>query len=604
MAALIGSDNSKTLLRAAGTKLQTVNIDTGVCTNVSSDTATPTSDFFTSTSTQPVVFANFIKPDVDTIWCCGAGSTSLLGYNGTSVTTNGVAAPTGTFTAVVSLLGGAFASTGTYYYAIALRKASTQAESNAALDQVAVIANTTDKVTLTFPTGVDSTKYDKWIVYRSAVGGASAFTTGDRVAEVTVGTATYVDTGTSLTSSDVVPRTGNVVLDNGVLPSGTYKTVTVFKNMLVTAQGNTIYFSDPDKPESWPEFKTVTLPTGGDIKALGIVAFNTDTTSNADEFLMVFSEKSFHIVIGSGDYDADFNYYDFFLKYVDDIGCVGQSTIVNGAGFAAWVDNAGIYMWDGAGRPEYVSRPIEALFASDGLIDKSKIGQCFGRFYRKQKQIIWFISHKTKGENKIALKLDMRLTVPRAGNGMVEGVFSTDTQLSLYGGVSYIPTSNGDEIFFAGDGDGNIYKLYLVGSDNGTAIDFSYVTKALEMGEPGHAKRFHKVVAWVDRLGPWDLTLDYWADYKVAEADRSTISESMSLLPNTTVGSLWDLAVWDSSFWDDYEQQMSGLVFNLNGKENNSDGDSIKLRFSQSGVNNPVTLYGFSIYYSDLSERK
>lgn len=604
MDVLVTSTNSKTLLRAAGTKLQSVNIDTGVCTNISDDQATPTSDFFSASSTIPAVFTNFITPTVNLVWTCGAGASSLIGYNGTKCTTNGVPAPTGTFTGVVSLTGGSFLSTGTYKYAIALRKASTQAESNAALDISAVIANTTDKVTLTFPTGVDATKYDKWIVYRSAVGGAVDFTTGDRVAEVTVGTATYVDTGTSLTSDDLIPRTGFVTLDNGVLPSGTIKCVTVFKNMLVTAIGNVLYFSDFDKSESWPANKTIIVPKGGDIKAIGVVAFNTDTTSNADEFLLVFTEKTMHIVIGTGDYDTVNNFYDFFLKYVDDVGCVGQASIVNGSGFAAWVDNSGIFMWDGAGRPEYVSRPIEAIFASDGVIDKSKIGLCFGRFYKKQRQIIWFLSHKTDGENKMALKLDMRLTVPKAGQGIIEGVFAKDTQISLYGGVSYIPSSDGDEIFFAGDSSGNIYKLYRAGNDNTAAIDFSYTTKALEMGEPGHAKRYHKVVAWVDRLGPWDLTLDYWADYRVAESDRSTVSETMSLLPDSIAPALWDIAVWDDSSWDSYEQQMTGLVFNLNGAENNAEGDSIKLRFSQDGANNPVTLYGFSVYYSDLSERK
>jgi hypothetical protein len=591
---------TKTLVRVAGTKLQSVNISTPSFTDVSEDTAVANSDFFSSSSTQPVIFTPFNTASADIIWAAGGGATSIYGYTGSNVTANGVAAPTGTFT-LTNLgagTGGTF-TTGSYYYAIALRKTGTQALSNAALDQTVTVAGATETVQLTFPTGVDATKYDKWYVYRSAVSGVTGFTTGTLVAQVTVGTATYTDVGNvAVATSQVVPRAGNTT-DNSVLPSGTYKVLTTFKRRLVTAQNSTFYLSDLDKPESWPSVNNFTIPTGGNITGVAVISSNTQGVSSPDEFLVIFKETEVWAFTGN---DAD----DWILKFVDSAGCISQSLIVPCNGFICWLDYRGVYMWSGSNKPVYCSRPIEASFYSDGDLDKSKLGLGWGVFYRKTSQVVWFLSHRIRGENKYILRLDLRLSSPQIKNEIVqnvtEGVFTQGfVTTSMYSGLTYLPDDK-QELFLSGDSSGFIYKLYNSYTADGEGITFEYETNHLNLDMPAVAKRFRKVVVWIDEIVSADLTLNYWADYKVSDADKSVSEETMA--PKTSQASLWDLAVWDVSSWDEYMPKIKGITFNLHAKDNNVEGDAIKLKFIQDDANVPVIIHGYTVFWEEIAVRK
>lgn len=604
------SSGTKTVVRAAGTKIQTVDLDAALFTDLSEDTAAVNSTFLDSTSTQPVVSVNFNTTTNNMLWLAGAGASSIYGYNGTKVTANGVAAPTGTFIAANqgTGTGGSGWTNGTYYYALVLRKASTQALSNAALDQSVTIASATDSVLLTFPTGVDATKYDKWYIYRSSVSGVSGFTAGSLVAQVTVGTATYTDLNVTLASSQVVPRSGNIVLDNSPLDAGTYKSLMVWKRQLVTASNSTIHISDQDKPESWPAGKKIVIPTGGAITGLSVIGYNTTNTQSTDEYLVVFKERETWVITGTGVLDSDTELYDVELKFLDNVGCANQSLAVPTGGFIAWIDYRGVYLWNGADKPVYVSRTIEAMFDTDGDLDKIKLSQGWGSFYRKKNQIIWTLSSRSNGANKMQIKLDLRLTAGKVANGItansiVEGVFMPDSlQSALYGGTAYLPSDN-EELLLVGDDAGFVYKHYYGVSDNGSGIDFSYRTKAFDCGTPTEAKSFQKVVVYIEQTTNKDLTLKYWAQYRVLESERSEIQQNMQTT-DTRTGSLWDLANWDVALWDEGINKPVALVYNLSSNENNCEGDSLMLEFSQDDPSAPVTILGFSIYYENLAVRK
>lgn len=602
----------KTLIRAAGTKLQVVNTGAATFINQTTDTATPTSDFLTAGSTQPVVFANFNTANADLLWAAGGGMSTVYGYTGSKITANGVAVPSGTFTAVNqgSGTGGTWgAATGIYYYSVALRKASTQAVSNAALDQTITIVTATDSVLLTFPTGIDATLYDKWYVYRSSVGGVTAFTAGSLVAQVTVGTATFTDTNITLSSSQLVPRAGSL-LDQSPLPVGTYTTLTSFKRHLVTAAGSTVYISDLNKPESWPLGLQIVIPSGGPITAVSVVGYNSPNTGTTDEFLVVFKEREIYVINGSLIYDSNLGIYDLALLFIDSVGCPNPALVVRAPGFVTWVNTNGVYMWNGAYKPVYVSRPIESLFGYDGGLDKTKLGQSWGLYFNKKKQVIWTLSDRTRGANKIQVKLDLRLTAPSVHSTLAstvcEGIFCMDSYATpLYAGVTYLTTSS-DETFVSGDNSGFVYQNYVSVSDNGTGVSFNYTTKPFDMGHPTIAKQFMKVVVWIDRSVARDLTLKYSSSYRNLKAQRSESRQNMDLefFSGETIAARWDIAVWDASFWDDFTSNVIPLVFNLDSSKNNNQGDSITLDFSQTEVNAPVVIHGFSVFWDLISPRK
>lgn len=600
--------SSKSIIRAAGTKIQLTDL-TGAFSNLSEDTAAAASNFLTSGSSQPVVSSMFITPSTDVLWMAGGGMASIYGaYSDSKATANGTPVPTGAFTATEAVGGGSFVSAGTYYYAVAFRKAATGALSNATLDIAVTIAAGSSRVNINLAglTNLDVTKYDRIYLYRSAVSGATAFTAGDLVTAIntTSGyTGLYTDTGGYTATSQVIPRAGNVLLDNSVLPTDTYKCVTTWKRRLVTASGSTITISDLNKPESWPLTNTITIPSGGAITGLAIISY-TPNASTTDEFLCIFKETEVWVVTGS-------TYSDWTLQFVDNCGTLGQALIASANGYLYFIDNRGVYIWDGVGKPIYLSRPIENMFGTDGKLDRAKLFEGSAVFFKRQNQVVWFLSHNDIGEQKFVLKLDLRLTLPSIkaplGERMVDGVFLQGKMNNpVFGSAAFIfPTSSSQEfVLVTGDDAGYCYRqFYSTTGVGANDYDFTYESKYLDFGAPNLTKQYYQVVAWVENAGNWPLYLDYWTEFRTGESDKNTVGVTINVNADGAT-SLWDVAQWDVAQWDAYVARPKRVVFNLNAAPyNNNQGEVLKLRFRNQSSDQPITIYGFGVSYAALSTR-
>jgi hypothetical protein len=600
--------STKTIVRSAGTKIQSVSTD-GSFTNLTEDTAAASSDFLTSGSTQPVVSSMFVSPSFDVLWLAGGGMSVPRGvYSSSKVTKNGSATPTGAITVTESGGGGSFSTTGTYFYAVAYRKAGTLALSNADLDQSVTLSSTTNSVVINLSglTNLDSTKYDKVYIYRSAVGGVTDFTTGDLVAQLDSTSTSYTDTGSYVSTAENIPRPGNTTLDNSELDSTkTYNAMTVFKRRLVVASDSTIYISDLNKPESWPAGNVITVPSGGKITGVAVIGFNTPgSASSNDEFLAIFKENELWVVTGS-------SLEDWELKFVDYTGCVGQPLIVSANGYMYFIDNRGVYLWDGAGKPLYISRPIEGYFTENGDLDKANLPYGVAAFFKKQNQVCWFLPSTSLGQNKLMLKLDLRLTLPQVSNTLgervLDGVFTPGkVSAGVFGGSTfYYPTSSSqEELFITGDDAGYIYRqFYSVNGSGANDYDFTYDTRWLDMDAPGIHKQLEKVIVWVDNVGNWDLVLDYWSDWKTGSDDKSSVSQTINANTSGTLA-LWDIAQWDVAEWDDFTVSPKKLVFNIGSQNrNNGQGEVFKFRFRNQNNNQPVVVNGFQVVYTNLGMR-
>lgn len=595
----VTTSGTKTVIRAATLAIQSVNIDAATFTALTEDTTTAASTIFSSSSAQPVVFSQFNTANGNTLWAAGGGSTNIYGItSATKTTKNGIVAPTGSFTATPASLGsGVWAATGTYFYAVAYRKGSTLVTSNAALDVSANVSVVTDKVTINLSglSNLDTTQVDKVYLVRSAVSGVTAFTTGDLVAQISSGTTTYDDTGTYISTSQNISRSGNTILDNTQLTDGTYNVITTWKRRLVTATGSTLYFSDLNKPESWPTANTITVPSGGPVTALAVISFSTPYGN--DEYLAVFKERELWIVTGTS---SD----DWALKYIDQVGCPNQPLVVIANGYLFWIDYRGVYLWDGSGKPSYMSRPIENLFDLDGDIDKSNLGLGCGYFVRKNHEVIWNISSKIYGTQKFCIKMDLRLTLPRTSGALdgrtIDGCFLFDTpSFPIYACASFLPSTVTEELAVVGDNTGKLYKAYTVWADGGSAYSFNYQTRYIHGGNPNINKNWKYVIVWVDQVGSWPLYLDYWSGYKGESTTSSTLASTITTA-QTNASSLWDVGNWDVAYWDGYNSRGVPLVFNLSaGKNNSMEGSAIKLQFRQDTANEPITINGFSVLYSE-----
>lgn len=590
--------DARTVVRAAGTKVQTVNPTTGGCTSIADDTASAKTNFFASGSTQPVVFTPFNTLSGGTqLWMAGGGLPNLVAYTGSQVTSNGVTPLGGSILPSVNTHdSGVFNSAGKYFYAIQVRKRSTQAYSNLSLDVVATVVNVDDTVTLplTAVTGIDTTLHDQIVIWRSALNGTSAFTTGSIIAQLAITAITYKDTGTSLADTQNSPRSGNTVLDNSTLPSGTYNYVTTFKRRLVTAVNSTFYLADLNKPESWPLTNVITVPTGGPITGLATIGVPSEYTTGADEYLVIFKERELWVLVGTGTSDWD-------LKQVDKTGCEGQSLIVPFNGFLSWVGFNGVFIWDGKGRPSRVSRPIFALFAEDGDLDSSKLARGYGCYYEQKNQVIWRLSHRTKGSNAFTIKMDVRNTNEGAGlnlqNPEMNGVFMFDFDTVSYYGLASVRLSNFQELVISGDLNGNLYQLYNSAS---TPVSFDYESKAFDMGNPEVLKQFKRVIVWIEKLTTNDLSLYYWADYRIRAEYQSIVKATMAPSKGTQPA-LYDIALFDQAYWDDYTPDISQIEFNLHSQENNAIGTSLKLKFEQLEASAPVRIHAFAVEWDPIS---
>lgn len=605
------SGASKSVIRAADTRLQYFDPSTPSFTNLTADTVTASSAPFTANSTQTVNFSQFNNGVSNILWASGGGATVPVGaYSTSKYTTNGTAAPTGVVTTTVNAHdSGSWPAAGVYYYAIVYRKASTQTLSNAALDVIATTVNTDDSVTLNLTglTGLDTTLIDQIYIYRSTLAGASAFTTGSLIAQVASSTTTYKDRGpnTDVASAQNIPRAGNVILDNSVLPAGTYNSMTLFKRRLVVAQNSTLYLSDVNKSESWPATNIITVPSAGNITGLAVISFTSPQAQQLDEILVVFKEREVWVLTGSAYQSDSFGNTGWALKFIDQVGCPDQNLVVLANGYLMWIDFRGVYMWDGTSKPIYASRMIEPLFAYGGDLDKTNLAIGCAEFLRRENQVIWYLSSKTYGEQKFALKLDLRLTMPnieqQLTGRLLDAVFIQDTYaIPIYGALSYIPSGGNQEQLLLGDKSGKVYYASTGHSDGGNDYTFAYMTPPLHLGDPNTIKQYHKVIAWVQDVGTWNLTLDYWSDYHTATAYRTT-----QALPITTENeqsaALWDIGYWDTSSWDDYVGSVVPIVFNLeSGTANTTQGTSLQLQFRNGTQNQPITIHGFSVIYSIL----
>lgn len=592
----ITTTNTKTVIRAADTKIQAVDIGVPSFTNLSQDTTAAGTDVFPSGTLNPTSFAPFNTDVVSMLNFDGNTDGVYTIYSPTKFTKNGSVAPGGSISATTLSTGGSWTTSGNFWYGISWHKASTGAESNVTLDLSVNVVTTlqTNVISLLSVTAVDHVTYDYGTLYRSPVNGVTGFTVGDIVTTFSVAATTVNDTGTALFRTENVPRADNVVLDNSVLPTGTYNVLTLWKRRLVTATGNTLRFSDLNIPESWPTVNTITIPSGGPITGLAVIAFNTDFGN--DEYLAVFQERQLWLVKGN-------DYTDVTLSFIDAVGCANQALISLANGFLTWVDYRGIYLWDGSGKPIYTSQPIEPFFAIDGDLDKSLLIYGTSSYFRNRNMVYWFLSSKIAGEQRLAIKMDLRLTLPGVESSLsgrvIPGVFVDDTSsIPIYAAKAYLPDASPNEIMVTGDASGFIYRAYQQFSDAGAGIDFQYLTPFLDLGSPNIDKRFHKVILWVDALGTWDVTLDYWAGYRASLLQKSTLVAPVTTQAQNATA-LWDVAYWDQSYWDDYTQSLSPVVFNLNNSQGNSEGDCIRMNFRNNGVDQPITIYGYTVVWTE-----
>ena len=143
---------------------------------------------------------------------------------------------------------------------------------------------------------------------------------------------------------------------------------------------------------------------------------------------------------------------------------------------------------------------------------------------------------------------------------------------------------NASPYFGEADAESRVYQLESGQTDNGTAIQFVYATKAFDMREPNATKHFKKVFVDAFASGPYNVIVE-------ANIDISGWTQ-VGLLDVTGSGFILGAGVLGVTVLGGSElADPNRFVMNL------GTGKRISLRFRDSNTVAQTKIYGFEIYY-------
>ena len=483
------------------------------------------------------------------------GTDKPVKYNGTTCKDLEVVAPT---VAPTTALGSAGNLTGDYQYQITFVSTS-GAETNPSSSST-VLTTSSDQVAITnIQTG--GTEVTSRKIYRTTAGG-SAFYFLDTINDNT--TTTYTDDiADANLGTDLVPETHDTPPSNGKFP-------TVFKEFL--------FLVDPDFPtriyfshQSFPEIFYTAEGTGYYM----IIGLNDGENvigiKPLRETLYVFKERSTWPIIGGSPDDfkttpqsltSSIGLYHHSMEYVD----MGSGEIIVGLG------KNGLYTFNGYSYQNIGFQPDKGINIS-GLINRLDRNQLHkargfndikGNKYRlsvmesgyayNNKEIVWDYKH-----NQIAVHDIKR-------NSMVEW--------------------NGNVIFGSSQSDSIIHQVGGF-NDNGTAISIIAEWPWWPLGD-NNKVTFAQVNVDTTLQGDYSATFNTYVD-------GNNTAHALALAGSTT----WASSSWATSV-SNYRTKVPLQVVGSDGVH--LQGTSIKCKLTHSGLNQPVTIHGLTVYYAPLNQ--
>lgn len=123
-------------------------------------------------------------------------------------------------------------------------------------------------------------------------------------------------------------------------------------------------------------------------------------------------------------------------------------------------------------------------------------------------------------------------------------------------------------------------SVYSIGD-----IDAYYTTKWYDLGVAPQRKNFGEVFLWTTTTASSDIAITYATDF----ADTLTTA-TVDLQAD---GDLWGTGIWDTATWGGTASSLSRIPLNVSGRY-------LKLRFREPDIDEPMTLWGYSLVYWPL----
>ncbi|MCR4286880.1 MAG: hypothetical protein NUW09_02575 [Deltaproteobacteria bacterium] len=485
----------------------------------------------------------------------GDGVNKPVKYDGAVCKNLEIVAPTA---APVTVLGAAGNLTGAYQYCVTFVSAK-GAEINASPSSTILSPSLQQVNVSNIPTGGTDVSQRK--LYRSLAGG-SLFYLLATIADNT--TTTYTDDTEDVNlGTDLVPDTHDAPPSNGKFP-------TVYKEFLFMVDPDyptRLYFSHQSYPEIFytaegtGHYMTIGLNDGEDI--IGARPLKGS--------LYVFKERSTYPVLGDTPDDlrtvnqaltSSFGLYHNSMAYVD----------MGGGEVLAGLSQYGLYIFDGYSYKNIGFQPeadinISALL--DGL-DEAQLHKAYGFNHIKEnqyrlsvmeagysynnKEIVWDYKH-----NQITI-FDIKR------NSMIEW--------------------NGNVLFGSSQSDGLVHQIGGL-NDNGAAIAQTVEFPWWLLGD-NEEVIFEQINVDTTLRGSYSPTFNIYVD-------GTTTAHAVNLASGYT----WGSVAWATAE-DNYRTKV-GLRA-VGSDYVNLKGTSLKCRLTHSGLNQPITLSGITVYYASTDK--
>lgn len=388
--------------------------------------------------------------------------------------------------------------------------------------------------------------------------GSVSFLIGqNNLASFAVGEDTLlIEDGLNTTAPFKWTGTGNVSALGGSPPNATM--VSFHKNMAFAAGNNTypstLYFSDVGNIENWTTGLSgnISIETNdGSIIRVIIPGYDA---------LYIFKDYSIWRLSGN---DKD----SFQLqRMVSGTGCRSPTGVKRIGNDFYFTDGQGnTYLYDGAIRLKLISTKVQ------GTIDNSN----FSRWqYVVTEQFnddfyVSFSNTSVSYHNRILLFDSFNLAWAKFTGMNANAMCVADD-------------GTGQDMLVFGAYDGYLYQYPTGTNDNGTAISFYYVTKQFFFPEFNPLKDWKVLNVYANQKGNYNISVELRKDF----ATTGSV-ETVNLLGSST--SLWGTGVYGTSLY-------GGQNLIVGRIETNLEGNFFQIKFSNSTINQPVTIKGFQMY--------
>jgi hypothetical protein len=311
-----------------------------------------------------------------------------------------------------------------------------------------------------------------------------------------------------------------------------------------------LYISGNREIYSWSEIRRLTVPGKGEDET-GITAF----MARRDELVIAKRRKLWKLI---GNDPSDFE----LVLIADGIGAVSQEACVVIRDTCYFLGEDGFYEYGPNGVVKLSREKVQPWFTTDTYFNRAYFSTAFAKYNQLYDKLEIHLAAAGATTINRWVELDLR-----TGNWF--GIHKTDAFTPTCAGA--MDDANGFLTPVIGSSDGVMYRQNQpTAADDDTAIDMDVTTKFHSGGAP-------------------DM-LHYWGDLSIMNKIEST--GTLTVTP--TVGDL------DASAQSDLEVDLTTDRTNL---ARLGYGRLCQLRFRNSELNQPVTIYGYEIPFFTVGKR-